>query len=483
MLERVLNMFDPNDEFLLVTTPQLYQDNVQLFEKIQASYTFAQVTLIKAHEKGPVESITNESVVSWIGRDDFIVSYCDFFLKWSYSDFKKHLSTVQPDGSIITFKGLQPASLGTTFFAYIKANESVVIDIKEKESFTENRIEELASAGIYYFRSMRLFLDSVERAKAHFDQFKEKYVSLVYKGLLDSNKKVTHFEAEKFICLGTPIDYEEFLYWECFFEKVKKRIENGTVVSNKIIPMAGFGERFRRAGINVPKPLIPVRSKPMFLHALDSEPRAKNTFLVIMRNYKDRFANAISSHDSKANLLLLEERTSGMGQTVLHALQQASLDSDILIMSCDYEQFFQGERFLEYMSDVSIDGVIFYTRFNPMRMQSPSAFGYCETDASENVIRIVEKQILSETPWNDKLLIGTFWIRQTNVLEHALLSAEAQGYLVNGELYIANSLNVIINNGGKLKAMEVDFWISYGDPQELAIYDWWEDVFLSGLLS
>ena len=36
-----------------------------------------------------------------------------------------------------------------------------------------------------------------------------------------------------------------------------------------IIPMSGFGERFRRAGYQVPKPLIEVEGKPIIAHVVD----------------------------------------------------------------------------------------------------------------------------------------------------------------------------------------------------------------------
>ena len=39
-----------------------------------------------------------------------------------------------------------------------------------------------------------------------------------------------------------------------------------------IIPMSGFGERFRRAGYSVPKPLIEIDGKPIVAHVIDMFP-------------------------------------------------------------------------------------------------------------------------------------------------------------------------------------------------------------------
>ena len=39
-----------------------------------------------------------------------------------------------------------------------------------------------------------------------------------------------------------------------------------------IIPMSGFGERFRRAGFVIPKPLIEIDGKPVVAHVIDMFP-------------------------------------------------------------------------------------------------------------------------------------------------------------------------------------------------------------------
>jgi hypothetical protein len=49
---------------------------------------------------------------------------------------------------------------------------------------------------------------------------------------------------------------------------------------------------------------------------------------------------------------------------------------------------------------------------------------------------------------------------------------------INGEIFVGNSLNVLINRGKNFIAFDVDSWISYGDPFELDIYNFWEGIFL-----
>ena len=47
-----------------------------------------------------------------------------------------------------------------------------------------------------------------------------------------------------------------------------------------IIPMSGYGERFRKAGYKVPKPLIEVEGKPIIAHVINLFPGENNfTFI------------------------------------------------------------------------------------------------------------------------------------------------------------------------------------------------------------
>lgn len=51
-----------------------------------------------------------------------------------------------------------------------------------------------------------------------------------------------------------------------------------------VIPMSGFGERFRRAGYTVPKPLIEIERKPVISHVIDMFPGETNFILSVIKN-------------------------------------------------------------------------------------------------------------------------------------------------------------------------------------------------------
>ena len=62
---------------------------------------------------------------------------------------------------------------------------------------------------------------------------------------------------------------------------------------NVLIPMAGAGIRFKQAGYELPKPLIPILGKPMIEKAMESLGFASANFIFVVRKYPDSFHNTL----------------------------------------------------------------------------------------------------------------------------------------------------------------------------------------------
>jgi hypothetical protein len=82
--------------------------------------------------------------------------------------------------------------LRNTKYAYVKKdNSDLVSDIQEKNSFTDNPMQEEASAGLYAFRSGTLLIDSLrEQVSKGYSHKGEFYISLTILPLLEKKLKV-----------------------------------------------------------------------------------------------------------------------------------------------------------------------------------------------------------------------------------------------------------------------------------------------------
>jgi len=124
------------------------------------------------------------------------------------------------DSSIVSFKGFHPSSFSGTLYCYLKTKDELVTSIREKKSFTKKPHLEYAATGIHYFNSFFLFKQASSKimtSKRIKQKFKEFYVSLPYTEILKQKKTVLNYPVENFLSLGTPKDYEEFVYWKNYF--------------------------------------------------------------------------------------------------------------------------------------------------------------------------------------------------------------------------------------------------------------------------
>ena len=216
MITRVCRMFSPQDEFIFICNREHLQKEPRYRALLREAAPRTHIVEIEPHELGPVYSAlaADEHM-----RDDepVIISYCDFTMSWNYERFL--LKAAMYEGAIPVFRGFHPASLGDTHYCYIRVTDDLeMLELREKQSFTNNRVEEFASTGVYYVDCWRTFKQYAHETLAGDDTVGgEFYASLIYPPMTRDGKKVCVFEVEKFICWGTPKDLEEYMFWSEYF--------------------------------------------------------------------------------------------------------------------------------------------------------------------------------------------------------------------------------------------------------------------------
>ena len=218
VISEVVKKFDDNDTFHFVLTEKQITENHNLKDYIKNLRKNIHLNIIKSHNLGPVYSALQAKSI----RDDssIIISYCDFLIDWDYKKFKREIYGY--DGAIVSFKGFHPSSFTGTLYCYLKIKNKLITELREKKSFTTKPSNEFASTGIYYFKNFGIFKKNGYRAledKKMVKKYKEIYVSLPYTYLLNEKTNILNFEVERFVSLGTPKDYEEFIHWLNFFKK------------------------------------------------------------------------------------------------------------------------------------------------------------------------------------------------------------------------------------------------------------------------
>ena len=479
MIEHVVEMFSDDDEFYFIINEKHSLDIKDIKSFLINLKPKTNVEVIKQHEKGPVYSTL---LIDNIKDDsEIIITYCDFTLAWDYEAFKRSLYGV--DGSIVSFKGFHPASFGETLYAYIKVKDQTFLELREKRNFTDDRTKEEASAGIYYFKSWGLYKKYAKKALKYKDKIlSETYVSLLYNHMKKDKLLINTFLANKFICLGTPSDYLQFQYWWKVFKKFKDIKYQEIVRPNStiMIPAAGKGSRFKQIGYRTPKPFIKVNGKPMIQRALESLPKSEKVlFLSLQKTVEKHDLNKkfMKFHSNLKNIEV-KKVTSGQASTCLIAKDFLNPNSELFISSCDYEHIYDESEWNKILEDKTIDAAIWTYRLGSGLIKNPKAFAYCELFSNQNIVsRVVEKETISNDPGSDPLVVGTFWFRKSKDMIFAAEEMIKKDIKVNNEFYIGTSINELINLGKKIVIFDVLSWVSFGDPFELDVYDYWKDYF------
>ena len=131
---------------------------------------------------------------------------------------------------------------------------------------------------------------------------------------------------------------------------------------NIVIPMAGLGSRFAKAGYQDPKPLIPVLGVPMIKLVIENlRPDVPHRFIFIcQRAHVEAYdlESKLSQWAPGSVLIQLDGVTEGAACTVLTA--QSYIDNDAPLMIANSDQYIDADinQYLEHMTSQKLDGLI-----------------------------------------------------------------------------------------------------------------------------
>lgn len=98
------------------------------------------------------------------------------------------------------------------------------VDISVKKAISDDPMNDHAIVSSFLFKHGRDFVRCAEKMIANNDRVNgEFYADLVMKYCISEGMKVNVFEIDRYICWGTPLDYENYektlAYWKRFIEK------------------------------------------------------------------------------------------------------------------------------------------------------------------------------------------------------------------------------------------------------------------------
>jgi hypothetical protein len=486
MIYHVIDLFTKSTEkhtFHFICNDQHLQ-TTNMREILLERVPSAHIHEVSVHNrKGPVDAVLQiQDSISDL--QECIVSYCDYGTVWDYPRFLEEMRSSNADGGIASYIGFHPHMLGSDNYAFMKHEKMWVTDIQEKQPFTQNKMDEYASNGTYYFRSgksMKHYFQKLVDKKM--DLKGEYYVSLVYKLMCQDSLKVRIFEIEKMLQWGTPKDLQEYKTWSDYF---RKRVEQPMNISLKnyidvttILPMAGAGSRFQMVGYQQPKPLLPVHGRPMFIEAVACLPKSGRTVFVCQKSHLDIYPiSKIVSDSFHGETIPIEYVTEGQACTCEIAIKEANipLDKPIVISACDNGVYYDIEKYNALVNNEEIDVIVWAFTNNPTGQLYPHMYAWLDVDKGGRIHEVSIKKPFANKP-NTHAIIGTMYFRTGSLFIEGLQDIYRENIRTNNEFYVDNVLQPLIKKGCKVYVFEVDYYLCWGTPNDYKTYLYWDEYF------
>lgn len=217
---------------------------------------------------------------------------------------------------------------------------------------------------------------------------------------------------------------------------------------NIVIPMAGAGSRFARAGFELPKPLIDVRGRPMIEVVVDNlRPVREHRFVFIcQRAHVDNFElrKRLSTIAPGSCIVCVDGLTEGAACTVLAARDLIADDTPLMIANSDQYVDTNIEGYLAASDARGLDGLIM-----TMEADDPK-WSFVRLDERDLVGEVAEKRVIST-----HATVGIYnFARGTDFVS----GAEAMIFRndrVNNEFYVAPVYNYLIGRGKRIGYFDV----------------------------
>ena len=283
---------------------------------------------------------------------------------------------------------------------------------------------------------------------------------------------------------GTPEDVQEYIGWSELFRRLLDPFETQNAqMGALIVPMAGMGKRFSDEGYSLSKPLIPVSGRPMVLQAVQDLPLAKQHVFVLrsdMPGHK-KVTGLIKDAYPEAVIESVPELTDGQACTSLiglDALEQrvGTVAQPITICACDNGVLYSNAALWQLVGDPEVDVIIWGVRGHTNAIRHPNMYGWIDAAHDGRITRISVKTPLN-APKSDPVVIGTFTFKRASDFRNAISRLVARDGRINGEFYIDACINDALAMGLRCHLFEVDHFVSWGTPNDLRTFEYWQSCF------
>jgi NDP-sugar pyrophosphorylase family protein len=240
------------------------------------------------------------------------------------------------------------------------------------------------------------------------------------------------------------------------------------------IPMAGFGDRYLRAGYTEPKPLVPVDGVPMIARIVGNFPADARFLFGVNAEHANQtnLVEVLRKLRPSAEIVVLAPHKDGPIQTVLACAHALPDDGPVLLNYCDFGVDWSFSEFSRWLDDGKWDGAMTaYKGFHPHSL-GPTLYAYMR-NLGDRVVEIREKHHFTANKLDEYASSGLYWFRRGRDLKRLAKELVDRGQRVANEYYVSIAMQLLIEQGGNVGVYPLQHFYQWGTPEDLRDYDGW----------
>ena len=239
-------------------------------------------------------------------------------------------------------------------------------------------------------------------------------------------------------------------------EEIKPKWLGGNM--NILIPMAGAGTRFEKAGYTFPKPLVDVNGKPMIQTVVDNLNIEANYIFIVQKSHYEEYhlQTVLENIAPKCTIVQVEGITEGAACTTLLAKEFINNDKPLIMANSDQYVDWDSNEFMYSMVGDNVDGgILTFKSTHPK-------WSYARLGDNGFVTEVAEKK-----PISNIATVGIYyWSKGSDYVKYAEQMID-KNIRTNNEFYVCPVFNEAIEDGKNIKVFDVPKMWGLGTPEDL----------------
>jgi NDP-sugar pyrophosphorylase family protein len=245
-----------------------------------------------------------------------------------------------------------------------------------------------------------------------------------------------------------------------------------------IVPMAGTGDRFVKAGYRDPKPMIKVNGKRILEYIYDMFDPTSDEFVFICNSKhlnETDMRSYLNTLSPGCHIVEIENHKKGPVYTVSKVFDEIEDDKEVIVSYCDNPYLWNYDDFKNFVKTTKSDGCVL-SHIGPHPHRLNSTFMAHITNDGLKLLTVKEKESYTNNPIMEQVSTGTYYFGKGSLVKKYFQELMDLDINYNGEYYVTLVYNLLVRDRLNVTIYPTDLVTFFGTPEEVQNFEAWQTL-------